>query len=35
MLTVYAKAARDDLSPSDKRTLTRLVAAIKGVEKAT
>ena len=35
MLTVYAKATRDDLSPSDKRTLTRLVAAIKRVEKAT
>ena len=33
MLTAYAKAARDDLSPSDKRALTRLVAAIKGVEK--
>ena len=34
MLTAYAKAARDDLSPSDKRALTRLVSAIKGVEKA-
>ena len=33
MLTVCAKAARDDLSPSDKRALTRLVATIKGVEK--
>ena len=35
MLTAYAKAARDDLSPSDKRVLTRLVAAIKEAEKAT
>ena len=35
MLTAYAKAARDDLSPSDKRALTRLVAAIKEAEKAT
>ena len=35
MLTVYAKAARDDLSPSDKRALTRLVAEIKEAEKAT
>ena len=35
MLTAYAKAARDDLSPSDKRALARLVAAIKEAEKAT
>ena len=35
MLTAYAKAARDDLSPSDKRALTTLVAAIKEAEKAT
>ena len=35
MLTAYAKAARDDLGPSDKRALTRLVAAIKEAEKAT
>ena len=33
MLTAYAKAVCDDLSPSDKRALTRRVAAIKGVEK--
>ena len=30
-----APAARDDLSPSDKRALTTLVAAIKEAEKAT
>ena len=35
MLTAYAKTARDDLSPSDKRALARLVAAIKEAEKAT
>ena len=29
------EAARDDLSPSDKRALTTLVAAIKEAEKAT
>ena len=35
MLTAYAKAARDDLSPSDKKALARLVAAIKEAEKVT
>ena len=35
MLTAYAKAARDDLSPSDIRALARLVAAIKEAEKTT
>ncbi len=35
MLTAYAKAALDDLSPSDKRALARLVAAIKEAEKTT
>ena len=35
MLTAYAKAAREDLSPSEKRALARLVAAIKEAEKAT
>ena len=30
-----APADRDDLSPSDKRALTTLVAAIKEAEKAT
>lgn len=34
MLTSYAKAARDDLSPADKKALIRLVAAIKEEEKA-
>ena len=34
MLTAYAKAARDDLSPADKKALIRLVAAIKEEEKA-
>ncbi|MXY23823.1 MAG: hypothetical protein F4Y45_04800 [Acidobacteria bacterium] len=29
MLTAYAKADRDDLTPTDKRVLSRLVAAIK------
>jgi len=32
MLTVYAKADRDDLSPADRKTLSRLVAAIKKEE---
>ena len=30
MLTAYAKASHDDLSPKDKKVLSRLVAAIKG-----
>jgi len=34
MLTAYAKAAREDLSPADKKALIRLVAAIKEEEKA-
>lgn len=34
MLTAYAKAARDDLSPADKKALIRLVVAIKEEEKA-
>lgn len=29
MLTAYAKADRDDLTPADRKALTRLVAAIK------
>ena len=29
LLTAYAKADRDDLTPADTRTLSRLVAAIK------
>ena len=29
MLTAYAKADREDLSPADKKVLIRLVAAIK------
>ena len=29
MLTAYAKADREELSPSDRKALTRLVAAIK------
>ena len=29
MLAAYSKADRQDLSPADKRTLSRLVAAIK------
>ena len=33
MLTAYAKADRDDLSPTDKKVLIRLVAAIKEKEK--
>lgn len=35
MLAAYAKAARDDLSPLDKKALARLVATIKEAEKAT
>ena len=33
MLTAYAKADREDLSPADKKVLIRLVAAIKEKEK--
>ena len=33
LLTAYAKAARDDLSPTDKKALRRLVAVIKEKEK--
>ena len=29
MLTAYAKADRDDLTPADRKTMLRLVAAIK------
>lgn len=29
LITVYAKAVRDDLSPEEKRTLTMLAAALK------
>ena len=32
LLTAYAKADRDDLSPADRRVLSRLVAAIKKEE---
>ncbi len=32
LLTAYAKADRDDLSPADKKVLSRLVAAIKKME---
>ena len=32
MLTAYAKADRDDLTPADRKTLSRLVAAIKKEE---
>ena len=32
MLTGYAKADRDDLTPADRKTLSRLVAAIKKEE---
>ena len=32
LLTVYAKADRDDLSPADKKVLSRLVSAIKKME---
>lgn len=33
MLTAYAKADRDDLRPDDKKTLSRLVAAIRKEER--
>ena len=33
LLTAYAKADREDLSPADKKVLSRLVAAIKKEEK--
>jgi hypothetical protein len=29
LITVYAKAAREDLSPDEKRTLTALAAELK------
>ena len=32
MLTAYAKADRDDLTPADRKTLSRLVTAIKKEE---
>ena len=32
MLTAYAKADRDDLTAADRKTLSRLVAAIKKEE---
>ena len=32
MLTAYAKADRDDLTPADRKTRSRLVAAIKKEE---
>ncbi len=32
LLTAYAKADRTDLSPTDKKVLSRLVAAIKNEE---
>ncbi len=32
MLTAYAKADRDDLTPTDRKVLSRLVAAIKKEE---
>ena len=32
LLTAYAKADRDDLSPADKKVISRLVAAIKKEE---
>ena len=32
MLTAYAKADREDLSPADRKVLSRLVAAIKKEE---
>ena len=32
MLTAYAKADRDDLTLADRKTLSRLVAAIKKEE---
>jgi|TARA_B100002003_G_C14119941_1_gene538629 hypothetical protein len=33
LLTAYAKAAQDDLSPADKKAWSKLVAAIKKEEK--
>ncbi len=33
LLTAYAKSAREDLSPADKRTWAKLVAAIKREER--
>ncbi len=35
LLTAYAKAAQDDLSPADKKAWARLVAAIKKQERDT
>ena len=32
MLTAYAKADREDLTPADRKVLSRLVAAIKKEE---
>ena len=32
MLTAHAKADRDDLTPADRKTMSRLVAAIKKEE---
>ena len=32
LLTAYAKADRDDLTPTDRKALSRLVAAIKNKE---
>ena len=32
MLTAYAKADRDDLTPADRKVLSRLVTAIKKEE---
>ena len=32
MLTAYAKADRDDLTPADRKPMLRLVAAIKKEE---
>ena len=32
MLTAYAKADRDDLTPADRKTMSRLVTAIKKEE---
>ena len=34
LLTAYAKADREDLSPADRRVLSRLVAAIKNEEES-
>lgn len=33
LLTAYAKADREDLSPADRKVLSRLVAAIKKEER--